>query len=128
MDGAVRLYRWLRSRLDILLFLGARLMQDHLHGRQRAVSAAGNASYLISGVRKMDNDRDDRSWAARYRVGATQARQRAAMVQGENTRQVLLSLAAKYDELAAELEERIVPDIAGKELPELSRSVANDKT
>ena len=103
MDGAVRLYRWLRSRLDILLFLGTRLMQVHLHRRQRAVSAAGNASY-----RKMTDDQDDHSWAARYRVGATQARERAAMVQGENTRQALLSLAVKYDELAAELEERLV--------------------
>jgi hypothetical protein len=108
MDGAVRLYRWLHARLDILLFLGARLMQVYLHGRQRAVSATGNASYPISGVRTMGDDQDDHSWAARYRFGATQARQCAAIVQGENTRQALLSLAVRYDELAAHLEERIL--------------------
>ena len=56
------------------------------------------------GVLIMDDSQDDHSWAARYRLGASEARQRAATVKSEKTRQELLKIAAEYDELAAERE------------------------
>lgn len=55
----------------------------------------------------MDNAHDDHQWAARFRRKASEARERAAMVKGEATRQILLNLAAEYDELAAEKERKV---------------------
>lgn len=55
----------------------------------------------------MDNADDDHEWAARFRRKASEARERAATVKGETTRQMLLHLAAEYDGLAAETERRI---------------------
>lgn len=50
---------------------------------------------------------DDQLWAARYRLGANEARQRANSAKSEHERQMLLKRAAEYDELAAEFERRI---------------------
>ena len=55
----------------------------------------------------MDDSQSDRSWAARYRQNAVEARNRAATVMSEGTRQKLLKLADEYDEMAAERERRI---------------------
>lgn len=101
MDGAVRFSRWFRARMDNLLFLGTRLLEN-----QFAVTSTRRQRRRLAG-QKVNDNQDDRSWAARYRVGASEARQRAETVQGENTRQVLLGLAVKYDELAEDLEQRM---------------------
>lgn len=101
MNGAVRFSRWFRARMDILLFLGVRLLEN-----QFAVTSTRRQRRFHAG-QKVNDNQDDRSWAARYRVGASEARQRAETVQGQNTRQVLLGLAVKYDELADDLEQRI---------------------
>ena len=102
--------------------VGALLILLSLGALVAPASARRNTRWRLTRMgrngRNIDDAQDDHSWAIRYRLGASEARQRAATVQGENTRQVLLSLAAGYEELAAELERKSRVDRpANTELP-----------
>lgn len=50
---------------------------------------------------------DHKSWAARYRRSAVEARHRAVTVKSEKAREALLKLAIEYDELAAAIEQKL---------------------
>ena len=59
----------------ILLSLGTLIMPTTARRKTR-----WNFTRMGRGGRNMDDAQDDHSWAARYRLGASEARQRAATV------------------------------------------------
>ena len=107
MNRAIRFARWVYSQVEILLFLSSRLIKRPFSPAAAARQVGWGKKANLTRSEKEDSGKDDYTWAARYRRVAHEARQRATTVRGDNTRQVLLHLAASYDELAAEIEQRV---------------------